>query len=191
MRIILLLSMFTISSWVYAQKQPIQQEKYQSRLPNWDSINNSRLGMDYVPFSITTLDGRKIDNSTTKGKVVFFTFWFKACAPCLKEFAELNELYGKFNNDSNVVFVAITFDKEEDIRDVLSNHDVKFPIAKVPSIKEARRMNYDSGFPSLIILDKFGKVCKSGTATIVPSDRKSSLSTITADSAVSLISSKI
>ena len=170
----------------YAQEQ--QADTGQSNpLSRWDPVNNQRFGKEYVPFSITTLDGKILDNNSTRGKVTFFTFWFKNCAPCLAEFDELNELYSHFKNDTDVVFVSVTFDKKEDITDVLEKYKVTFPIATVLSRQEAHRMNYGKGFPSVVLMDRQGKIRRSGLTSIVANDDDDSLTALTIDSAVRLI----
>ncbi len=178
MKILLSLLAVTLYTPLFAQTQGWT-------IPNWDSINKSIIGTDYVPFSITTLDGKVINNAYIKGKVTFFSFWFKGCHPCLDEFDELNELYKNINNDTNIVFVAITFDKEEEITDILSKYNVTFPVACVPK-KEVRRLNYNRGFPSVVLIDKQGKVRKVGLNHITPINDKR---TITVDSAKALINS--
>lgn len=187
MRMLLFLLAIITCSSLYAQKLVPGKEQPRPPLPNFDPVNNERFGTDYVPFSITTLDGKKLDNHSVKGKVSFFTFWFKNCAPCLAEFGELNELYGYFRNDTNIVFVAITFDKKEDITDVLKKYNVTFPVATISSQEEAFRMNYRKGFPSVVVLDKDGKIRRSGVTAIIPNDDKTSLNTLTIDSARRLI----
>lgn len=183
--LLFLLTMITCSALYAQDKHPAKEQR--PPLPNFDPVNNERFGKDYVSFSITTLDGEKIDNTSIKGKVTFFTFWFKNCAPCLAEFDELNELYSHFRNDTNVVFVSITFDKKEEITDVLDKYKVTFPVATIPSQNEAWRMNYNKGFPSVVLLDKQGKIRRSGITNINGNDDKDSLTSLTIDSAIKLI----
>ena len=187
MKILLFLLAIITCSRLCAQERQPGKVQPPPPLPNFDPVNNERFGTDYVPFSITTLDGKKLDNHSIKGKVTFFTFWFKNCAPCLSEFDELNELHSHFRNDTNVVFAAITFDKKEDITDVLEKYKVTFPVATISSQEEAFRMNYRKGFPSVVVLDKDGKIRRSGVTTIVANDDKDSLATLTIDSARRLI----
>lgn len=186
MRVLLFMLAMITCSCSYAQEQQIDTGQ-SNPLSRWDPVNNERFGKDYVPFSITTLDGKLLDDNSIMGKVTFFTFWFKNCAPCLAEFNELNELYSHFSNDPNVVFVAITFDKKEDITGVLEKYKVSFPVATIPSREDARRMNYGKGFPSVVLLDKQGKIRRSGLTSIVANDDNDSLTALTVDSAVRLI----
>lgn len=186
MKMLLFLLVMITCSCSHAQEQ--QPGDVQANpLARWDPVNNERFGKDYLPFSITTLEGKQIDNNSIRGKVTFFSFWHRYCAPCLAEFGELNELYSHFRNDTNVVFVAITFDRKEDITDVLEKYEVTFPVATLPSQNEASRMNYGSGFPSIVLLDKQGKIRWSGTSSITTNDDKDSLNTLTIASAVKLI----
>lgn len=184
MKLLLTIILLIITSTLYAQQQEIEPR---FQLPNWDSIDKTIIGTEYVPFSITTLSGQTWDNTSVKGKVVFFTFWAKSCAPCIKEFPELNELYAHFSNDTNVVFVAITSDKEEHITDVLEKFKVTFPVASVSSTKP---MNYGRGYPSAVLLDKKGIVREFGYISISDTDSKNMVSKmLSVDSAARLINS--
>lgn len=181
---LLLMLLTSISSLLYAQQQEPKQERFM--LPNWDSLDNLQLGKEYVPFSITTLDGKTITNTTIQGKVVFFVFWNKHCVPCLKEFDELNELYSHFTNDNNVVIAAVTYDQKEDIQDILDKYQVKFPVATVATSKEIREMSNGRGYPSIVLLDTQGRIRKTGhfTLTDINGDRH-----LTPDSTAGLINS--
>lgn len=178
MRALLIFLAITLHTTLFAQTQ-------RWTIPNWDSINNSIIGTDYTPFNITTLEGRQISNASTKGKVVYFSFWFKNCHSCLENFDELNELYNNVKHDTNIVFVAITFDKQEEITDVLEKHEVKFPVA-CTSRKEVTRLNYGRGFSSMVLVDKNGKVRKLGHYSLTREPANSKLS-ITIDSATKQI----
>lgn len=186
MKMLLCLLAMLTCSYSYAQEQQ-PGNVHTNPLSKWDPVNNERFGKDYLRFSITTLDGKQIDNNSIMGKVTFFTFWFKNCAPCLAEFDELNELYSHFKNDTDVVFVSVTFDKKEDITDVLEKYKVTFPVATISSQDEAYRMNYRKGFPSVVFLDKQCKIRRSGVTRITPNDDTESLVTLTVNSAVKLI----
>lgn len=179
--------LITTTSILYAQQQ---ESEPRFKLPNWDSIDKTIVGTEYVPFSITTLGGQTWDNASVKGKIVFFTFWAKSCVPCLKEFPELNQLYAHFRNDTNVVFVAITSDKEEHIADVLEKYKVTFPVAALGSYNLVKEMNYRRGYPSAVLVDKEGVVQEFGYISISDTNSKNMVSkTLSVDSGRRLINS--
>ena len=58
----------------------------------------------------TASDGKTIDLTNLKGKVIFLNFWTTWCPPCIAEMPSVNSLYKKLKNNSNVVFVLADAD---------------------------------------------------------------------------------
>lgn len=98
--------------------------------------------------------GNHISSENTKGKVVVLNFWLAACKPCIAEIPELNEVYEKYKNDTNVVFVSITFEKQEKVETFLTKHPIKYPV--VSDSKEMCELFKISGYPTNIVIDKNG-----------------------------------
>lgn len=131
-------------------------------LPNMDSIYK---GSAYVPFEMTTLDGRRLTNELCKGKVVFMDFWFEGCRGCREEFGELNELYDSLKNNPDYIFVGVTFDKPETLPEFIDKYKLRYPIASV-SEDAIKEMNYKEGFPTKVIIDKNGNIAYLGMISI-------------------------
>lgn len=79
-------------------------------------------------FNLTSLDSKKFELSSLRGKVVVLNFWFTGCPPCLTEMPKLNELVENFKNDG-VVFIAPTWDGETVLQTFLKDHPFKYNIA--------------------------------------------------------------
>src|ERR1700721_19361 len=75
-----------------------------------------QLGAPAPDFSLTSLDGKSYKLGELKGKTIVLNFWFTACMPCREEMPGLNELVKSYQNDRNVVFIAITFDQAADVK---------------------------------------------------------------------------
>lgn len=125
---------------------------------NFDSVFKSHVGKQYVPFNITTTDGRHLTNESCKGKIVVFNYWFEDCGGCRGEIKYLNALYDSLKHDPLIEFVAVTFDKKETLPAFIQTFKLHYPIATIPSQYEAYRLNYRMGFPTNFIIDKTGKV---------------------------------
>jgi len=89
-----------------------------------------------------------------KGKVVFLDFWATYCGPCLAEFPGISSLAQSMKNES-VVFLAVTREKPERVREFLSKNHLAVPIYLAdeqlpPDLPVV-------GIPATYILDRNGK----------------------------------
>ncbi|MBS1687133.1 MAG: TlpA family protein disulfide reductase [Bacteroidetes bacterium] len=153
---IIALVLFFICNEAFAQQSTMPAASALGN--NYESIFKSHVGNTYVPFDITTTDGRHLTNQSCKGKIVVLNFWFEDCGGCRGEIKYLNALYDSLKKDTDVEFVAVTFDKKETLPSFIKTFKLNYPIATISSQNEAYRMNYRMGFPTNIILDKSGKV---------------------------------
>jgi peroxiredoxin len=64
-------------------------------------------GAAFPAFSVEQLAGGKIDNKALLGRYTLINFYFAACAPCVEEVPELNQLAA---DRSDMNFIGITFD---------------------------------------------------------------------------------
>ena len=107
--------------------------------------------------------GRDINDSATydfsqyKGhKIVVLNFWFATCAPCINELPDLNRLYDRYKDRSDIVFIAPTFESVENAKTFLASHP--FHYAVLPDAMEAVRTYKAISFPLNIIIDLEGKI---------------------------------
>ncbi len=57
-------------------------------------------------------NGKNIRLSALKGKVVFLNFWATWCPPCIREMPSINQLYLRFKDHGEVVFLTIGLDRD-------------------------------------------------------------------------------
>jgi thiol-disulfide isomerase/thioredoxin len=74
-----------------------------------------KLGNRFIFINSTDVTGTLIPAEELKGKIVVINFWFIACPPCRYEIPELNRVAAAYKNDKDVVFLAITIDKKDDV----------------------------------------------------------------------------
>ena len=118
------------------------------------SINNNVIGTKAPDFNLVDLEGKKLSSDELEGKVVVLNFWFTTCKPCVKEMPDLNKVYQEFKDDTNVVFAAITFDKQPDTKKFLAENEFLFPVY-VDAMDVCKSFKI-SQFPTTIVLDKKG-----------------------------------
>ena len=101
-----------------------------------------------------TVDGELLKTEDLTGKVVFYNFYFAACSPCLAQKDGLNTLYETFHSEG-VVFIAITFDSIETIKQFRNTHGMRF---KIVSINREEISRYTELFPINILVGVDGKI---------------------------------
>ncbi len=92
-----------------------------------------------------------ISKDTLSKKVIFIHTWFAACAPCIAEFGEINELYRRFGTNKDFIFISFTFDDEKTIAEIKKKYNIKYKIYSIdPTL--CRKINFSSGYPANILL---------------------------------------
>jgi thiol-disulfide isomerase/thioredoxin len=80
-----------------------------------------------LDINFTALDGRKVDLSQMKGKVVLIDFWATWCGPCVGEIPHVKEAYDKLHSKGFEV-VGISFDGDQHaLQDFIEKHDMPWP----------------------------------------------------------------
>jgi peroxiredoxin len=108
-------------------------------------------------FSAPDLTGRVFNLKDLEGKVVVLNFWFVACAPCVKEIPELNQLVDRYGKRDDIVFLALALDEKAEIEKMIEKNIFNYHI--IPSAKEIVQKNYKVAmFPTHVVINKDGKV---------------------------------
>lgn len=125
-----------------------------------EAYKNFRMeGTIFPKFDLKDLNGVEYTNENTKGKTVVLKCWFIACAPCVAEFPQLNELVEKYKNRDDIVFVSLAFDSKEKLESFLLKKPFRYAV--VPDQKQFLFYNLDiKSYPTHIIIDKNGIIRK-------------------------------
>lgn len=113
-------------------------------------------GMAAPDIAGKTLDGKKIEPTTLKGKVIVLNFWFIGCASCRAHQPKLNELRAKFAGRDDVIFIAITADPGGEVRKYLTKE--KFDYAQIADAEALLKTFRFSGYPKNIVVNKQGEI---------------------------------
>lgn len=105
-------------------------------------------------FVTSDLSGEKVELNNLKGKIVVLNFWFIKCYPCVEEIPELNKIVSKYSNE-DVEFIAITFDKQDELKNFLNTHKFNYRIVSDGSVIKKYQVNT---FPMHIVIDRKGEI---------------------------------
>jgi len=112
---------------------------------------------DPMNFTLTALDGGKLDLKGLRGKVVIFDFWATWCVPCRAQHPLYEELKERFHDRNDVVFLSVDTDEDHELvapfleKQQWSGRNVFFDNGLV-------RMLTVSTIPTTIIADKQGQL---------------------------------
>lgn len=121
-------------------------------------------------FEAVTPDGKKVQLSQFKGKVVILDFWASWCGPCQRSMPGLEKVYSQVKDKNILVLSLNTWDKQEDFLSwVKENSGTKYHFDFVRDPAEgdhdairktsiAKRLYKVIGIPTMYVIDREGKV---------------------------------
>jgi thiol-disulfide isomerase/thioredoxin len=111
---------------------------------------------DPLAYKLTKLEGGQIKLSDFQGKVIVVNFWATWCGPCLTEMPLLEKTMARYQQDREVVFLALSTDEEhDDVAPFIKQHKFKLPIAFADGLDAAFRI---SSIPTTIIFNRRGEI---------------------------------
>lgn len=116
-----------------------------------------------INFSLKNLEGKVINLSDLKGKVVVLDFWATWCGPCKASFPAMQELVTKYK-DKNVEFLFVnTWEKGKDNETTEKVtkfiNDKKYSFNVVFDFDDAVTTKYQvQGIPTKVLIDKNGNL---------------------------------
>ncbi len=113
-------------------------------------------GMPLPDISVTTIDGKILNSSDLKGKVVVLNFWFIGCPVCLNHKPHLNDLRAKFSANEDVVFLAMTDDAVNAVKKFVEKEEFDYLHAAGVGT-EMKKFGF-TGFPKNIVISRTGEV---------------------------------
>lgn len=110
-------------------------------------------------FTATSIDGKEIDLSKLKGKVVVLNFWFTRCEPCIAEMPDLNKLVDHYSS-KDVAFISFSYEEETVIKAFLEKQPFKFTTVAKSEYIRRDILKLFSMWPYSVIIDREGKISK-------------------------------
>ncbi len=116
------------------------------------------IGQSVPPIGLTTFDGKTLNTTDLKGKVVVLNFWASWCKPCESEAAELQQAWDHYQPDGQVVFMGIDYvDTEPEARGYLSKFKITYPNG--PDLRTIVSQTFRiRGVPETYFIDRQGRL---------------------------------
>lgn len=142
-----------------AEEKVVADKRKEANLANSAKPRPSQAFKDGDKFKgdkFTDINGVKYDLRELTGKVLVLNFWFINCPPCRKEIPELNQLYTKYKDNKEVIFLAVALDEKYDIKQFLKTNPFLYNI-----VSDGRFFSEKHGissYPTHLVVGKDGLV---------------------------------
>ncbi len=115
-------------------------------------------------FTLTTPEGKPLELSSLRGKIVLIDFWASWCGPCRKENPNVIKLYKKYHNKGFEILGVSLDDKQDKWVDAIKKDGL--PWSHVSDLKgwdsQAAKLYGVDAIPFTVLLDKEGKIIDKG-----------------------------
>ena len=118
-------------------------------------------GTEAPDFRLKTLDGKTLQLSRYKGRLVVLDFWASWCPDCRKDAPDMVRLYNQFH-PKGVEFIGVSFDTDKAAwQQATDKYGIAYP--QVSELKRMREADISKAYgikwiPTTYLLDREGKV---------------------------------
>ena len=111
--------------------------------------------------SFSLLDGKTVDLTAYRGKVLLVNFWATSCTTCVGEMPELVKTYDQLNPKGfDLVAVAMSYDNPAFVRNFVQQRQLPFTVAFDASGQTAKAFKDVRLTPTSFLIDKSGHIVK-------------------------------
>jgi len=115
-----------------------------------------RLGKPLADFTLPDLQGRSVQLTALRGKVVFVNVWATWCPPCVEEMPTMQQLYDRLHG-RGLEILAVSLDAlgAQVVAPFIQSHRLSFPTL-LDTKNLVQRLYRTTGVPESFIVDKRG-----------------------------------
>ena len=106
-------------------------------------------------YSFTSIDGRELNPSTLKGKIVFIDFWATWCGPCRATLPALEQLAKAYPND--LVIIGVSNEPKATVTKFLAGKAISYPMV-APAPPVGKPFSSVRSIPTIFILRRDGSL---------------------------------
>ncbi|MDH6533766.1 AhpC/TSA family protein [Parabacteroides sp. 52] len=118
-------------------------------------------GSQILDFLLNTPDGKlkKLSDYLVDSEYVIFDFWASWCAPCVRDFKYLKEIYAKYKA-KGVEIVGVSFDtKEKEWKNAIKKHELIWPqLSNLDGGVDIMQAYFMPGIPFTVVVNKEGTI---------------------------------
>lgn len=145
--------------------QEISQSEYVIKLKEMaEGMRKTAVGVMAPDFTMNDPEGKPIQLSSLRGKVVMIDFWAAWCGPCRKENPHVVKLYQQYHDKGfEILGVSLDRTKEEWVEAIRQDQLTWLHVSDLQYWQSsAARLYSVSSIPQTYLLDKDGKIIAKG-----------------------------
>ncbi len=127
-----------------------------------------RAGMRAPDFTRPSLDGRPVNLSGRRGKLVLLDFWASWCAPCIVELPHLIDLQRRYSGRLKVIGVSMD-DNAGAAKDVMAHYRINYPVV-MGDVALGKLYGGVLGLPEIYLIGRDGKIITSWRGDFRPGE---------------------